>query len=97
MGEDIVRSYLYSLYFKQMYKYIKIFVSELDKCFNIDDNFIKLEFDKIKKMIKQKKHDKSNLIYYVRNLIYKIKKYHVNYINTNLMDIINNVNYTFSN
>jgi len=79
-----------------MNKLIKTFISELDKCFDTNNYFIKLEFNKIKKIIKQKNPDKSNLIYYTRSLIYKIKKYHKSNININLINIMKNVDYSLS-
>jgi hypothetical protein len=96
IGVDLVRSYFFNLYYKQMNKFIKTFINELDECFDTNDSFIKLEFNKVKKIIQQKNPDKSDLIYYTRSLIYKIKKYHKNNININLINVMKNIDYSLS-
>jgi hypothetical protein len=100
IGVGIVGNYFYNLYYKQMNKSIKIFIDKLDVYINTENfivnDVIKLALNKVKKIIKQKNPDKSNLIYYAKSLVYKINEQYKNNINTDLINVMKDVNYTLS-
>jgi len=99
IGKDIVRNFFYSLYSKHIIEYIKLFLKQCDIFLNknnsIETDSIKFTLDKIKKLIK--KSDKSDLVFYTKDLVLKIKSCCANNKHSiNLNDMDKTVNYTLS-
>ena len=78
---------------------IKLLIEECDKLLKTDDKTesIILALNKIKKLIKKEKLDVSNLMFYVKDLINKIKYNIIDTNNITLDNTIRFINYTLSN